>query len=55
MLPRVLRSVAARVKFEYVAGYYPPVGVMRRQHEVQVVWRAKSRGEILGGSRVVVH
>jgi VWFA-related protein len=55
VLPRVLRSVAARVKFEYVAGYHPAPGTMRRQHEVQVVWRAKPRGEIIGGTRVLVH
>lgn len=55
VLPRVLRSVASRVQFEYVVGYVPPAGVMRKQHEVQVVWRGKARGEIVGGTRVVVH
>ena len=55
VLPKVLRSVAARVRFEYVVGYYPPAGVMRRQHEVQVVWHGKPRGEIVGGARVLVH
>lgn len=55
VLPRVLRSVAVRVKFEYVAGYRPPAGTMRQQHDVQVVWRTKSRGEIVGGTRVLVH
>jgi len=55
VLPRVLRSVASRVQFEYVAGYYPPAGVMRKQHEVQVVWKARARGEIVGGTKVVVH
>jgi VWFA-related protein len=55
VLPRVLRAVASRVQFEYVAGYYPPAGVMRKQHEVEVVWKAKARGEIVGGTKVVVH
>ena len=55
VLPRVLRKVAARVQFEYVAGYYPAPGKMRLQHDVQVVWRGRARGEIVGGSRVVVH
>jgi VWFA-related protein len=55
VLPRVLRAVASRVQFEYVAGYHPPAGVMRKQHEVEVVWRVKPRGEIVGGTRVVVH
>jgi len=55
VLPRVLRTVAARVKFEYVVGYRPASGTMRRQHEVQVVWRTKPRGEIVGGARVLVH
>jgi len=55
VLPRVLRSVASRVQFDYVAGYYPPAGVMRKQHEVQVVWKARARGEIVGGTKVVVH
>jgi hypothetical protein len=55
VLPRVLRTVAARVKFEYVVGYRPPSGTMRQQHEVQVVWRVKPRGEIVGGTRVLVH
>jgi VWFA-related protein len=55
VLPHVLRSVAARVKFEYVVGYRPAAGTMRQQHEVQVVWRTKARGEIVGGTRVLVH
>jgi VWFA-related protein len=55
VLPRVLRAVAARVKFEYVVGYRPAPGTMWRQHEVQVVWRTKPRGEIVGGTRVLVH
>jgi VWFA-related protein len=55
VLPRILRTVADRVKFEYVVGYHPAAGTMRQQHEVQVVWRAKPRGEILGGTRVLVH
>jgi VWFA-related protein len=55
LLPRVLRTVAARAKFEYVVGYHPPSGAMRKQHEVQIVWRGKPRGEIVGGSRVLVH
>jgi VWFA-related protein len=55
VLPRVLRKVASRVQFEYVAGYYPAPGAMRRQHEVEVAWRGKPRGEIVGGSRIVVH
>ena len=55
VLPRVLRAVASRVQFEYVVGYVPPAGMMRKQHEVQVVWRGKPRGEIVGGTRVLVH
>ena len=55
VLPKVLQSVAARVRFEYVVGYYPPAGVMRKQHDVQVVWHGKPRGEIVGGARVLVH
>jgi hypothetical protein len=43
------------VKFEYVVGYRPPAGTMRQQHDVQVVWRTKPRGEIVGGTRVLVH
>jgi hypothetical protein len=38
-----------------VVGYRPASGTMRRQHEVQVVWRTKPRGEIVGGARVLVH
>jgi hypothetical protein len=30
-------------------------GVVREQREVDVVWRGKPRGEIVGGTRVVVH
>jgi VWFA-related protein len=54
LLPHILRALAARVQFEYVAGYYPE-GTPGIRHEVQVVWSGPSRGAILGGSRVVVH
>ena len=54
LLPRILKAIAARVQFEYVAGYYPQA-MDGTRHQVQVVWSDRSRGAILGGTRVVVH
>jgi hypothetical protein len=54
LLPRILKTTSARVQFEYVAGYYPQV-IDGARHQVQVVWNDRSRGAILGGTRVVVH
>ena len=39
----------------YVTGYYPASPGEDKPHEVQVVLRDKSKGELTGGSRIVVH
>ena len=39
----------------YVAGYYPASPGQDKPHEVQVVLRDRSKGELTGGSRIVVH
>jgi hypothetical protein len=56
VVPQILKAMAERVRFDYVAGYYPsaPAGGKRR-HNVEVVLKEKARGRILGGKRIVVH
>jgi VWFA-related protein len=60
LLPEILRVQAERMRFDYVVGYYPssatdkPAGTAT-EHSVQVILRAKDRGTILGGTRLVVH
>lgn len=55
VLPSILKSLAQHVRFDYVVGFYPSSSGGRKKHKVEVVLRSKSRGEILGGSRVLVH
>ena len=59
VLPRILKTIAERMQFEYVVGYYPsstPDKIAdKKPHAVQVVLRTKERGTILGGTRIVVH
>jgi hypothetical protein len=54
LLPRILKTIALRTEFDYVAGYYPQSADGVR-HKVQIVWSDRNRGTILGGTRVVVH
>jgi hypothetical protein len=39
----------------YVTGYSPPSPGRNKPHEVQVVLRDRNKGELTGGSRIVVH
>jgi VWFA-related protein len=56
VLPEILRSIGRQIRFEYVAGYYHPAGSgSGKRRRVTVTWSGKGRGEILGGTRVVVY
>jgi Ca-activated chloride channel family protein len=55
VLPTILKSLASHVRYDYVAGFYPSSSGGRKRHKVEVVLRSKSRGEIVGGFRALVH
>jgi VWFA-related protein len=55
VLPRILRSLAQQIRYNYVAGYYPSNTGGKKQHKVEVVLKTKARGQIVGGSRTVVY
>jgi VWFA-related protein len=56
VLPEILRSIGHQIRFEYVVGYYYPAGSgSGKRRRVTVTWSGKGRGEIMGGTRVVVY
>ena len=56
VLPNILRSLGSQIRFEYVVGYYHPAGSgSGKRRRVTVTWSGKGRGEIMGGTRVVVY
>ena len=56
VLPNVLKLLAKEVlPYAYVAGYYPSPAEKAKRHDVQVVLLNKEKGELNGGSRVVLH
>jgi len=55
VLPTILKSLANHVRYDYVAGFYPSSSGGRKKHKVEVVLRSKSRGEMVGGFRALVH
>jgi tetratricopeptide (TPR) repeat protein len=56
VMPEVLKTIAKQVlPYTYAAGYYPSSNDQNKRHEVQVVLRNKSKGDLTGGSRIVIH
>jgi len=55
VLPTILKSLAQRVRYDYVAGFYPSSSGGHKRHKVEVILHSKQRGELVGGSRVLVH
>ena len=56
LLDRILKRLAAEIRYDYIAGYYPaePAGAPAL-HKVQVVLKNSSRGKVIGGARDVRH
>jgi VWFA-related protein len=52
--PELLRWVATEIRSTYVAGYYPSTAGGTKQHKAQVVLASKDRGQVIGGTRVVL-
>jgi hypothetical protein len=55
VIARILKSLARRIEFDYVAGYYPVSSGKKEQHNVEIVLKAQDRGTVIGGRRIVVH
>jgi len=55
VLASILKRMARQIQFDYVAGFYPPNSGGTTRHKVEVVLRDKSRGQVLGGTRTVIH
>ena len=52
ILPRILSTIAKEIRYDYVAGYYSSTSDSEKSRKVEVKWRSKSRGQIIGGGRV---
>ena len=55
VLPTILKSLAEHVRYDYVAGFYPSSSGGGKRHKIEVVLRSRSRGEMVGGFRALVH
>jgi VWFA-related protein len=56
VLPNILRSLGREIRYEYVVGYYYPAGSgSGKRRRVTVSWSGKGRGEIMGGTRMIVY
>jgi VWFA-related protein len=56
VLPSILRTLGRQIRFEYVVGYYySPGSGSGKRRRVTVTWSGAGRGEIMGGSRLVVY
>jgi len=53
-LPAILSAIAQHIRYDYVAGFYPPApGATRKRRAVEVSLRSKNRGQITGGKRLL--
>ncbi len=52
-LPRILTSISKRLRYDYVAGYYPSSPGSTKRRSVAVKWRSASKGQIIGGTRAL--
>jgi hypothetical protein len=55
IVPSILKSMALEIQSSYVAGYYPQASDSKSKHVVQVGLRNHERGEISGGTRILIH
>ena len=55
MIKAILASVVAGVRYEYVAGFYPPSQGEKSAHKLEVKLVNKSKGKLTGGVATVVH
>lgn len=55
VLPAILKQMAKHLQYDYVAGFYPASSGGQRRHRVEAVLRAKERGQIVGGTRMLVY
>jgi VWFA-related protein len=55
VVPTILKSLAQHVRYDYVVGFYPSSSGEHKRHKLEVVLRSKTRGQIVGGSRTLVH
>jgi VWFA-related protein len=55
VLPAILKAIAAEVRYDYVAGFYPASSGAAKRHKIEVVLRSRERGQLVGGTRNLVH
>lgn len=53
LLDRILKQMAAEIRYDYTAGYSPASTGSGKPRRVQVVLKDKNRGQIVGGARYV--
>ena len=56
VLPSILRSLGRQIRMEYVVGYYyPPGSGSGKRRRITVTWSGPGRGDIAGGTRLIVY
>ncbi|MGA3099065.1 MAG: tetratricopeptide repeat protein [Bryobacteraceae bacterium] len=56
VLPAILGAIAQHIRYDYVAGFYPPAsGATRKRHTVEVSLRSGRKGKLTGGKRLLEH
>jgi VWFA-related protein len=55
LLRRVLTGIVGEARNEYVVGFVPESTAAARKHKLEVRLRDKSTGQIVGGTRSIVH
>ena len=54
LLPTILSAIAQRIRYDYVAGFYPSTpGATRKRRNVEVSLRSSAKGQITGGKHVL--
>jgi VWFA-related protein len=55
VMKTILSAVVSAVRYEYVAGFYPPSSSEKKSHKLEVKLVAKGKGKLSGGAATVIH
>ena len=54
VLPGILSAIAQQIRYDYVAGFYPTAaGTNKKRRTVEVSLKTKSKGDLIGGQRLI--
>jgi len=55
VMRQVLGGPVGVLRTEYTVGFVPETSAAPRKHQLEVRWRDKEMGRVIGGSRTLVH